>query len=137
MIVAASTVVLAAFFFWMNMNRMKPELVSDEEILAFIETSHAISEDEFDAFYDVVRAYLKKQGSFSDGGLEEADFSSSRWVDPMSTLTVVSNVPVTQVMAESLILELEKLKKPQVVVFDGGIETCCVTSDGRFLKSKN
>jgi|GEM_PF-4280337 len=118
------------------MTDMKLELVSDEVISAFSEKSRAISEDEFDAFYNVVRAYLKTHGSFSDGGLEEADFSSSRWVSPMSTLTVVSNVPVTQMMAEGLIFELEKLKQPHVVVFHGGIESCCVTSEGRFLKAR-
>ena len=135
MTLAASTVVLAAFFFWANMTRMKTELVSDEEISAFTETSHTISDDEFDVFYNVVRDYLKTQGSFSEGGLEEANFSSSRWVDPISTLTVVSNVTVTQSMAEGLLRELMQLKKPYVVVFDGGIETSCVTSDGRFLKA--
>lgn len=116
---------------------MKTELVSDEEIHAFTETSHTISEDEFDVFYNAVRDYLETQGSFCEGGLEEADFSSSRWVDPVSTLTVVSSVTVTQSMAEGLLRELMKLKKPHVVVFDGGIETSCVTSDGRFLKSQH
>lgn len=118
------------------MPRMKPEQVSDEEIFAFTETSHAISEDEFDAFYDVVMAYLKTQGSCSEGGVD-ADFLSSRWVDPISSLCVVSNVPVTQVIAEGLVEALAKLKKPHVVVFDGGFENSCVTSDGRFLKSSH
>lgn len=134
---AAGTAVLAAFFFWANMARMKTELVPDDEIWAFTETSHAISEDEFDVFYNAVRSYLKTQGSFSEGVLDEADFSSSRWVDPASTLTVVSNVAVTQSMAEGLLQELKKLGKIHAVVFDGGIETSCVTSDGRFLKAQH
>lgn len=134
MTLAASAAVLAAFFFWANMTRMKTDLVSGEEISAFTETFHPISEDEFDVFYNEVRDYLKTQGRFSEGGIEEADFSSSRWVDPISRLTVVSNVSVTQSMAEGLLRVLMQLKEPRIVVFDGGIEKSCVTSDGRFLK---
>ncbi len=135
MILAASTAVLAAFLFCANMTRMKPELMPNDEIWEFSEKSRTISEDEFDAFYDLVVAYLKTQGSFSDGGLEEADFSSSRWVDPRSILTVVADVPVTLVLAEGLVGELKKLHESHAVVFDGGLSVSCVTSDGRFLKS--
>lgn len=135
MILAASTTVLAAFFFWANMVRMKTELVTDDEIRELSEKSRKIPEAEFDALYDVVVAYLKTQGSFSDGGLEEADFSSSRWVDPSSTLTVVANVGVTPQLAEGLVQAMAGLKGHHAVVFDGGVENCCVTSEGRFLRS--
>ncbi|WP_395741468.1 hypothetical protein [Prosthecobacter sp.] len=114
---------------------MQPELLTEDEIEALSGKPRMISEAEFDALYDVVVAYLKTQGSFSDGGLEEADFSSSRWGEPGSTMTVVANVPVTQTLAEGLWRELSKLTHPYVVVFDGGVETCCVTSDGRFLRA--
>lgn len=135
MVLAAGTAVFAAFFFLGKMIRMKPELRTDDEIREFSEKSRTISEAEFDALYDLVIAYLKTQGSFSGGGLEEADFSSSRWVDPRSTLIVVANVAVTPTLAEGLWRELSALNQSYAVVFDGIDGVSCVTSDGRFLKS--
>ncbi len=116
------------------MTHMKPELMTDDEIWEFFEKSRRIPEDEFDELYDLVTNYLKTQGSFSEGGSDD-DFLSSRWVDPVSTLTVVSNVPITSTIAEGLLRELKKFDEPHAVVFDGIDGASCVTSDGRFLKS--
>ncbi|MFO1483180.1 MAG: hypothetical protein U1F71_07405 [Verrucomicrobiaceae bacterium] len=133
---AAGASVLAAFFFSSSMHHMEPKLMSNDEIWSMVEKAERIPEDEFDAFYDLVVAYLKTKGSFSEGGLDDNSFSSSRWVDPLPTLTVVSNVPITLSLAEGLHDEMQKLKRPHAVIFDGIDGTSCVTSDGRFLRDK-
>lgn len=115
---------------------MEPEFMAEEEIQSLFLKSERIPEEEFDELYDIVIAYLKTKGSFSDSGLEDADFSGSRWIDPMSTLTLVSNVPITLPLAEGLRDELQKLPRPHAVVFDGIDGTSCVTSDGRFIREK-
>lgn len=53
--------------------------------------------ENFDRFYDLVKASLSLVGSFSEGGIDnDADFSSSRYVDPQRVLTIGSSVPVTE-----------------------------------------
>ncbi len=117
------------------MQRMKPELMSDDEIWKLFQKSERIPEEEFDALYNLVAAYLNSKGGFSGDGLKEG-FSGSRWVDPVATLTIVSSVPITQSLAEGLVVELRKLEGLHAVIFDGIDGASCVTSDGRFLREK-
>lgn len=115
---------------------MKLEIKTDDEIWNVFEKSERIPEEEFDALYDVVASFLRTQGSFSESGLEEADFSGNRWIDPKATLSLVSNIPISQSLAEGLRDVLQKLPRPHAVAFDGIDGTSCVTSDGRFWRSQ-
>jgi hypothetical protein len=132
---AASAVALAAFFVFSSMSRMKPELMTDAEMERLFQQSSRISEAEFDELYDVVAAYLKTQGTFGESGLDD-DFSGSRWIDPISTLTLVSNVPITLSLAEGLRDELQKLHQHCAVLFDGVDGRSYASSGGRFIREK-
>lgn len=91
--------------------------------------------DEFDRFYDTVVEVLRNHGTFSDGGLEPADFSSSRYVDLSPVLVVVNDVPVSEPLLAALASELRNLPRLHGVVFDG-VEQIAVFSDGRVLVAK-
>ena len=103
---------------------------------AYDEETKPLSNEErivkFDHFYDAVVEVLKKHGSFSDGGLEKADFSSSRYVDPSSVICIVSKNTISEELLGALASELKKLPGVHGVIFDGG-EPTAVFSDGRVL----
>lgn len=91
--------------------------------------------DEFDRFYDVVVKVLRNHGTFSDGGLEHADFSSSRYVDLSPVLVVVNDVPISEPLIAALASELRALQGVHGVVFDG-VEQVAIFSDGRVSVAK-
>jgi hypothetical protein len=101
------------------------------------QAKHIPEEDrigEFDHFYDHVVGVLKRFGTFSDGGLEQADFSSSRYVDLSPVIVVVNHIAVSEELLAALMTELKKLPGVHGVAFDGA-ECVAVLSDGRVFTS--
>lgn len=89
--------------------------------------------ERFDMLYDRVVQIASKYGSFSDGGLEPSDFSSSRYVDPVLVLTFSSNIQVPEPMWKEVLKVLQNFRHPSAVIFDGPGGLQAVTSTGRFL----
>lgn len=115
---------------------MKPEFITEDKIEELFQQSDRLSETEFDELYDLVTAYLVTQGTFSEDGLDY-DFLGSRWIDPVSTLTLVSNVPITLSLAEGLRDELQKLHQHRAVLFDGIDGRSYISSEGRFIRTND
>lgn len=145
-IAAAFSLALSMGFVVAQTPSLKVSRVSSTEFDKVIESVHkdylrgstSVPEEdqieEFDLLYDDVVSVLRQHGSFSDGGLEEADFASSRYVDPGPILVIVNSMPVSQSLMEDLVPVLAKLRGDHAVVFDG-VEMVAVFSDGRILKS--
>jgi len=91
--------------------------------------------ESFDRFYDLVKAALSGVGSFSEGGLDgDADFSSSRYVDPGHVVTVVSSVPVTEVVLKKLLTECAAVGPDYAIQFDGIEGVAVLFTSGEFLR---
>jgi hypothetical protein len=91
----------------------------------------------FDIFYDSLIDALKPLGTFSEGGFEDADFSSSRYVDPSRIAVISNSVPITTDAIKDIIVRLKQLQGAHVVVFDGIGGQTAIFSDGRVLRSRN
>ncbi len=93
--------------------------------------------EEFDRFYDLVKAALLESGSFSEGGLDlEADFLSSRWVDPQRVVTVVSSVPVTEELLRKLLTGCAVMGPDYAIQFDGIDGTSVLFMSGEFVRER-
>lgn len=93
--------------------------------------------ENFDRFYDLVKAALLKVGSFSEDGLDmDADFSSSRYVDPGRVVTVVSSVPLTEMVLKKLLTECAVMGPDYAVQFDGIEGTMVLFMSGEFVREE-
>ena len=82
-----------------------------------------------------MKAALSGVGSFSEGGLDgDADFSSSRYVDPGHVVTVVSSVPVTEVVLKKLLTECAAVGPDYAIQFDGIEGVAVLFTSGEFLR---
>lgn len=100
------------------------EAVASEKVIA-----------DFDRFYDLVKQALESTWTFSDGGLDDADFSSSRYVAPGKIVTVVANRPVTEDVARRLLLACETMGEDYAVLFDGLEGESIVFGNGEFWQA--
>lgn len=93
--------------------------------------------ENFDRFYDLVKAVLSHAGSFSEGGLDkDADFSSSRYVDPGHVVTVVSSVPVSEVVLKKLLTECAVMGPDYAVQFEGIEGATVLFMDGELVREE-
>lgn len=94
--------------------------------------------ENFDRFYDLVKAVLARVGSFSEGGLDkDADFSSSRYVDPGHVVTVVSSVPVSEAVLKKLLAECAVVGANYAIQFDGVGGISVLFMSGEFLRGSS
>lgn len=127
--------------------RLNIKTLSEEAIealmKAFAKTSEGLDAslnpeqriENFDRFYDLVKAALSGVGSFSEGGLDmDADFSSSRYVDPGHVVTVVSSVPVNEVVLKKLLTECAVVGPDYAVQFDGIEGGAVLFMSGEFVR---
>ena len=93
--------------------------------------------EEFDRFYDLVKATLLESGSFSEDGIDlDADFLSSRWVDPQRVLTIVSSVPVTEELLRKLLTGCAVMGPDYAIEFDGIDGTSVLFMSGEFVRER-
>lgn len=146
-IVLVAAVITAATFYFrphtrspdpsaLSTNSIHWERVSSDEISKLHEESTKLSEDDFDAFYDSVVKVVTKHGSFSDGGLDPADFSSSRYVDPCTCVIIASEKVMEEALAHDMSQALKHPERIRNVIFDSTRGQYGITSDGRFLRSR-
>ncbi|MES2507226.1 MAG: hypothetical protein V4599_11005 [Verrucomicrobiota bacterium] len=90
--------------------------------------------ESFDQFYDLTVKAIQPYGSFSDGGLEDADFTSSRYVDPCRKITISTSISIDDKICQSIITQLTILKGERVVVFDGLNGQTAIFASGLIVK---
>jgi len=90
--------------------------------------------DNFDQFYDLAKNALSAAGSFSEGGLDDADFSSSRYVDPGRILTIVSSVPITEELLQRLLSVCAIMGPDYAIMFDGIEGQSVLFTSGEFFR---
>jgi hypothetical protein len=146
-LIAAAAVSIFIFVFMHHEPRLNIKTLSEEAIEARMKAFGKACEgldaslnpeqriENFDRFYDLVKATLLEVGSFSEGGLDgDADFSSSRYVDPGHVVTVVSSVPVTEVVLKKLLTECAAVGPDYAIQFDGIEGGAVLFTSGEFLR---
>ena len=146
-LIAAAAVSIFIFVIMHNEPRLNIKTLSEEAIEARMKAFGKACEGldaslnpeqrikNFDRFYDLLKAALSHVGSFSEGGLDkDADFSSSRYVDPGHVVTVVSSVPVTEVVLKKLLTECAAVGPDYAIQFDGIEGISVLSMNGEFVR---
>ena len=112
---------------------MKKHGLTLDEMFDLIEPDVVdIPEDEFDEIYDQLVAIIETVGTYSDGGTEAADFSSSRWVDPANQILVEVDDDSDHLIP-AVVDAVERDLKPKrrfSIGFMGHHQYGCVIKDG-------
>ncbi len=87
--------------------------------------------ERYDSFFELVECGCRNVGTFGDALQMDADFISSRWVDPTRIVTVVSSKVITPVAVQSILEVVSKSKVLFAVDFDSIGGRLLLFSDGR------
>lgn len=146
-LIAVAAVSIFIFVFMHNEPRLNIKTLSEEAFEARMKVFGKACEgleaslnpeqriENFDRFYELVKASLSHVGSFIEGGLDkDADFSASRYVAPGHVVTVVSSVPVTEELLQKLLAECAVIGPDYAIQFDGIEGMSVLFMSGEFVR---